>query len=439
MSGCSGIWADRAHYRQTGELLRKREYGRIIQTTEKKKTKLYKPKNRVLEYLDLGMLYHYSGDYGKSNDLLEKAELAMEELYTKSLSRAAMSMLLNDNVLEYPGEDFEDIYANVFKALNYLHLDSFDDAYVEIRRINFKLDLLEDKYGQMVDSLNTSKDKRAEFKAGANKFHSSALGRYLSMLIYEQEGRTDDAYIDYVKFYQAYDQQPDIYGFSPPQLADPTQPQSLPSLHILALTGRSPRKLHREFHIATAEDEIHVVTLDRDILPLSFYWPGIDPHLYFKFVVPYLDYEPSGIDRVTVRVDSVSYDLSLIEDIGRVAEQTFKVKEPLLILKNATRSILKGVAANALKKEFTKKDDIGGGLLSLGTDIALLLSEKPDLRCSRFFPGLVLAADIPVAPGQHRVRIDYFDHQGYLLHTDDRGWVQIKPDQLNLIESWQLE
>jgi len=94
----------------------------------------------------MGMLYHYDGDYVKSNEFLTEAEYAIEDLYTKSVGKAVASMLLNDNALDYFGEDYEDIYLNIFKALNYFHMNKSEDAFVEIRRVNNKLNLLEDKY-----------------------------------------------------------------------------------------------------------------------------------------------------------------------------------------------------------------------------------------------------------------------------------------------------
>ncbi len=440
LTACAGMWADAKQYRQSGTMLRKRDFTALVTQTEKNRKKLYKNKDRVLEYLDLGMLYHYQGDYTKSNQMLEQAELAMEDLFTKSVSKAALSLLLNDNVLDYSGEDYEDIYTNAFKALNYLHEDKFDDAFVEIRRINFKLDMLQDKYVKMADAYNHSKDKKADFKAGTNKFVSSALGRYLSMIIYQQEGKPDDALIDYNKLKDAFTLQPDIYNFNPPKLYDPLLQMDLPMLHVVSLTGRSPRKENHEFHIATSVDALHIVTIDQDIEPFSVFWPGIKPNTYFKFVMPYMTYEPSEMARVVVRIDSLSYDLSKIEDIGNVAVQTFKVKEPILLLKNATRAVLKGVAANAIKKEMKKKnDDVAGDLLSIGTDIALFLSEKADLRTARFFPSEVLIADIPLPAGVHDISIEYFDTDGTLLYTDRREQVEVSPHKLNLLESWQLQ
>jgi len=440
LTACAGVWADANQYRKSSELLQKREFDALVKETEQKQNKLYKHKDRAIKYLDLGMLYHYNGDYAKSNQYLEQAELTIDDLFTKSVSKAALSMLLNDNVLEYSGEDYEDIYTNAFKALNYLHLNNFDAAFVEIRRINMKLDLLEDKYAKMSENLNASENRKAEFKAGSNKFYSSALGRYLSMIIYRQEGKIDDAYIDYVKLLEAFETQPEIYPFDPPPLVNPHEQTGQTLLHVVSHVGRAPRKQSKEINLATSRDRITFVGIDEDIFPLSIYWPGIDPNLYFKFVMPYLVNEDSEIGRVEVVVDSLVYDLALLENIGSVAEQTFKVKQPLLLLKNATRTIAKGLAGQMVKQQMKKNNkDLTGDLLSLGTDIALYFSEKADLRSSRYFPNAVLVADIPLAPGEYNITVNYYDRFGYLILSDVKGLVSVSGRKLNLIESWQLQ
>ena len=60
--------------------------------------KHYKNKERLLYYLDAGALYHYNGDWERSNELLELADSAIEELNTKSVARGAGSMFLNDKI-----------------------------------------------------------------------------------------------------------------------------------------------------------------------------------------------------------------------------------------------------------------------------------------------------------------------------------------------------
>ncbi len=439
-AGCASMKTQTKQYKGTDVMLANRDIPGIIRQLDMKKERTYPAKDRVLYYLDMGMLHHYKGDYQKSNELLEQAEFAMEELYTKSVSKAAVSMLLNDNALDYSGEDYEDVYTNVFKALNYLHLNDFDAAFVEIRRINLKLDLLEDKHQKMAKELNTSKDKKSEFKAGTNKFHNSALGRWLSMSIYQVEGKRDDARIDYLKLGEAFETQPSIYNFSPPNLADPLQQVDSPVLHVVGLIGKSPYKKAKELHIKTFKDRIVVVAVDKSVDAVNIHWPGINADYYFKFSLPYIVNDDSQIGKIKVVIDGISHDLGRMEDVGNVAVQTFKVKEPIIFLKSVTRSVLKGIAAEAAKEKMKEKNPgLTGSLMGLATDVGVYASENADLRISRFFPNLVLIADIPVSEGEHNVAVEYYHKNGNLLYRDDKGVINIKRNGLNLVESWHLQ
>ncbi len=96
-------------------------------------------KDRVLYWIDLGLLNHYADKDSLAIENLQLADYAIEELYTKSISKGAASMLLNDNALDYSGEDYENIYINVFKSLSYYRNGFSESALVEIRRLLEKL------------------------------------------------------------------------------------------------------------------------------------------------------------------------------------------------------------------------------------------------------------------------------------------------------------
>jgi hypothetical protein len=440
LTACASVQTQTKQYKGSDNLLLKRDVAAVIKNVELNKAKTYKEKDRVLEYLDLGMLYHYQGDYAKSNEQLELAEQSMEDLYTKSVSKAALSMLLNDNALDYFGEDYEDIYTNVFKALNYLHQDKFDEAFVEIRRVNLKLGMLEDKYQKMAAGFNSSKDKKTDMKAGTNKFTNSAVGRYLSMLMYAKEGMADDAKLDYEQLQAAYTMQPDIYNFSAPKVYDPLRQLADPSLHVVSLIGRSPYKRYYELNISTSKDNIHVVAVDKHIEDVDIFWPGVNQNLYFKFTMPYIVNYDTEVERVNVVIDGTSYPLGKIEDIGNVAVQTFKVKEPIIFMKSLTRTVIKGLLAEAAKVKMKEQNPgLAGGLMSLATDVAVYASEQADTRISRFFPNDLLVGDIPLSVGQHSVAIEYYHKNGNLLYRDDKGMVDVTKDGFNFVESWQIQ
>jgi uncharacterized protein len=120
-----------------------------ITVRQESRRPLYPEKNAIMLFLDKGLLEYYAGEHKKSSQSLQEAERLIEEAYTKSITANFMSYILNDNTKEYPGEDFENIYINIFNALNYYKRGDLGGALVEIRKLsekNVKLDILARKY-----------------------------------------------------------------------------------------------------------------------------------------------------------------------------------------------------------------------------------------------------------------------------------------------------
>lgn len=449
LSACATMQTSKEQFTGIDDKLKIRDYAGAISQIENAKDKYYKPKEKVVYYLDLGLLYHYNKEFEKSNMFLTKAEQAIEEFYTKSISKAAASLLLNDNVLDYSGEDYEDVYLNVFKALNYIELGSFDDAFVEIRRIYNKLSLLEDKHKKLADRFNLSKDKKKDFKAGKNKFHNSALGRYLSLLLYRTEGKMDDARIDKDKISEAWDLQSQIYDFPKIQFDNYLERTKKARLDVLSFVGKSPDKKAGTLYIHTEKDLIVIAATkenprgkqkveDFNVIP----WDGIKEGYHFKFQLPKMNLRSSKITKIQVVIDGQpAGELKTIESIEKVALETYKIKEPIIYLKTITRSIIKGLFAEKRKEEMTARisNNLLGFAARLATDALVDATENADLRISRFFPAKAMINEILVEPGIHHIQIEYYGCNNTLLFTDDLGEKEFKADELNLIESYYLD
>ena len=135
---------------------------------------LYPPGSAVLFYLDRGVLSHYAERYDESAADLEAAEDLIRELYTQSVSRNVASYILNDNTRDYGGEDYEDIYLNVFAALDYYYRGDTSGALVEIRKLTEKLYYLETKYADDVSRMASYADECT----GPSRIDSAPLGAH---------------------------------------------------------------------------------------------------------------------------------------------------------------------------------------------------------------------------------------------------------------------
>lgn len=440
LNSCSSVSTRTAHFKAIESKIAQNDFASAIRELEASKNRFYQAKDRVLYYLDLGMLYHYNRDYQKSVQYLTEAENAIDDLFTRSISRAAASLMLNDNVLEYPGEDYEDIYTNVFKAINFLQMDEFDKAFVEIRRINDKLNVLEDKYKDLVQSYQQAEEAEIDFRTGTSRFHNSILGRYLSMLIYRTEGSMDAARIDYNYIRDGWQQQSHIYNFPKPDLANHLIISDKAKVNFISFIGKAPYKRAFERRITTFENHLIVSGNEPYEFVDTIYWPGLSKDYHFKFSLPFMRRRDSQVTRIRIYVNNSRVaELEKIEDIGNIAIETFNVKAPLTYLKSVTRSVVKGLLAERAKREMQARTGaIEGFLLRVATDIAVDISENADLRAARFFPAEAHIGEIELEPGLYDIRIEYLNRYNSILLRDIKEQYEVKAGELNLINSFYL-
>lgn len=440
-ASCGAVATRTEFYEPVTADLGRGDYAAAAQEFEGSKKK-FSAKDRFLYYLDSGALYHYASEYDSSNARLSAAEAAAEELFTKSISRAAGSMLLNDNILEYAGEDYEILYTNLLKALNYLAQDKFDEAFVEIRRANLKLGLLEQKYQDAATLFNRNSDRDAfevkiDYTAEKIRFSNDAFARYLSMHIYAAEGKYDDARIDHELLQEAFATQPHIYDFPVPEVN--YSPDSGAILSVVGLAGLAPVKEALNLRIRTDKDlglvqVLYTDSENEDVeyghLPLP-----VKADYYFKFAIPKLSARPVTLSSIRVFADSACLgELSLIEDVSKVAEETFRAKSSLIYLRSVARAVAKGLTTHKLK---TKVDTggFGGWLKKAAIDVGSDISENADLRCARYLPGRVYVGDFEIAPGVYDLRIEYLDQTGAVISVMDIPGYRVKGRGLNMIRT----
>ncbi|MDR2178448.1 MAG: hypothetical protein LBP20_10480 [Treponema sp.] len=410
-----------ASFQRVDNALDAGRYEESVLLLEDNRSSLYGSGDDILYYLDKGMLAHYAGLYPESSDLLETGERAIEEAYTKSITRELGTYLLNDNVQDYAGEDYEDIYTNTFNALNYYHRGNLEDALVEIRRMNNKIRNLADKHGVTRSALQR-KALEESLPIPPNSeapaaFNDSALARYLGMLFYRGSGRLDDARIDGEYLRLAFANSPVLYPHPPPASLEQELNISpdMARLNVLAFAGLSPVK----------EDETMRFSLG---------------NRYLKISLPRMIYRPSSVTRIEIVFDDGRrFDLELLEDIEAVARETYKAQEGIIYLKTIIRASLKS-AGSAVFDAMAENEDTEDqarfvyGILSLGSQIFAEVSEQADLRISRYFPARAYVGGIDLSPGRYSCEAVYYGASGKVVASFRYEDILVQKNRLNLVE-----
>jgi len=404
----------------------------VIKKGQERKNPVYSEKNAILLYLDKGLLEHYAGNYEESSKDFQRAEKLIEEAYTKSISEGFLSYIVNDNTKAYPGEDFEDIYLNVFNALNYFKRGDTESALVEIRKLSAssgKLDMLARKYEYIDPKTGENLSQKTKKETGISEmpktkavnFSNSALARYLGALFYQAAGNTDAARIEFDQINRAYAANSDIYRGLVPRAVEEARnvPSQLARLNIISFSGLSPVK------------EEALITQH-----LPFQHPVLQIAV---FKLPALERRSYNITKIEVEVEGAGkFNLELLEDMGAVIQETFNARYSNIFLKTYIRTIIKYTVADIAAIETSRqKDALAGLIIALAARAAMDGSEKADIRMSRYLPDKAYIGGINLDPGTYQVYINYY-HGNRLVFRDEHKNVAVKKGGLNLIESVKL-
>ena len=381
---------------------------------------IYGEKSRVLFNLDIGLLYHYAGIPDSSDKYLFAAEVEIQELYTKSVSLAALSMLTNDNILPYEGEDHEKVLLNVFLALNYARQGEDEDALVEARKADLKLR----EYARQYE--------------GKNRYQEDAFIRYIAGALYENDRAINDAYISYRKLLDAYRSYARAYDTPAPTFllddlvrtanlmgfddeaeefeklggrVSPPADRGSGSIFVIAYAGRGPVKEENRTSVSIPDS---AGTLHTFQIALPKFVPR------FRGQRPYSVRISGGEDstsRWTVRTE-------IAQDITAIAEKCLEDRIGLIYLKSGGRAAIKLLAAEEAKRALKKKDDAVLNFLgSLAVDLVVGVTEQADVRTWGTLPAQMQIARLRLPPGSYAVQIDAAD-----------GGFSMGPDTVNVRE-----
>jgi len=382
---------------------------------------IIKRQGSLIMDMDAGLLSRLGGEYKLSNEQLSSSERKIQEAYTESLTANIASFIINDNTREYQGEAYEDIYINVFKALNYLQLGQKESALVELNRSIEKQTFLKQKYETQAKKVTKyAGDKGIEnvsLETYSMAFSSSALANYLSMVV--ARGIGDDNLFRYSlsQVEHSFQTQPTLYPFAIPTSialeAEPI-PEEMARLNLVAFNGLSPQK--------------------RELVDTVY----VSKNNFAKIAYPVLVERKSPIQRVVVSLENgTSFQLEKIESLSAIAIETFKASSSIARLKAVTRSMLKalGVAVydsvTSQDREQTAGEEVLGWIMKLFN----YASESADVRSSHFLPSTAWVGSIDLAPGEYTLQVAFQDQGGRTIYTDTIPKFKVDSSSSNIAEA----
>ncbi len=401
----------------------------------------YGGKNRVLYGMDRGVTLQLLGQYEASNHALSEAEDEVERLFTRKIRNEALSFLLNDNELPFEGDPFEQVMINVEKAMNYALLGQWQEALVEARRIDHRLNVIADR----------STDK--------GTYRDDGFARYFTGMLYEAGGDANNAMVAYRRAYEAYGANRAWTGLGAPlglrsdllRLAEglgltaefqdyrrafpevtwqSLRAQShLAQVVVISYNGRAPVRVDQFLDVPLGLDAARLVLLSRGYGGGQGHTRAGDSLLYglngriVRIALPRLIPQRSTVaySRVALSGAAGSFEgrTEPSHTITAMAEKALSERMTAITIRASARSAVKfgvaeaveqGLRGNARRQDRYRdrnQDDmewvafVAGALLKT----AAAATEEADKRSWRTLPDTIQVARLWVPPGEYEVQV----------------------------------
>ncbi len=410
---------------QVNQMLEQQNYRAALELFDRNK-RAYGSRDKVLYFLDKGAVAHYAGQWELSIGLLSQADELLEEAYTRSISQEASTFLINDNMRTYPGEDFESALINLYQALNYSALGMWEDALVEARRVDIKLNLFNDQYPEQV----------------RNVYREDAFIRFLMGLLYESQGALNDAFIEYKKALTVYREQYwPVYGVpAPPVLAR----KAISAARMLDFDDQVQLLLNEYPELETSlADESFATT---EVIMVHYNGPGAQKQeasfwvtmpdgyvlklAYPEFVEPHFSVVNSRLILTNDQGLTHSFETTEAENIAAIAKINLQNRISRIKAKAIARLTAKYLAALAIKRKVEKESNKNWGfLVHIITQGAMLATENADIRHWRMLPSRIRVALGRLEPGTWQGKMEFLDAGGKLVEQRQVPSFTVMPGQ----------
>jgi len=158
----------------------------------------------LLWSLQLGTVERIRKNYQASNECFDKAEEMLKFFDLKSgLGDAVGSVVVNDNIAPYKGEEYDGVMVNTYKALNFMALGKMDLARVEFNRALDRQRRAKENFNEEIRKLKSELEKEQK----ENKFTKSNAEnpRTLELLAQKYPNLYEfEAYPDFVNPFATY-------------------------------------------------------------------------------------------------------------------------------------------------------------------------------------------------------------------------------------------
>lgn len=405
------------YYQKLAEFNGKIEAGNIQEAKAllEKDKKTPEGKNKLLYFMNRGTVEMLSGNYELSNQYFNQADITIED-FQKKASTQALALISNPMATEYAAEDYEKVMIHYYKAINYVQLNNYEAALIECRRLNLKLQQLNDKYSKK------------------NRYSEDAFGLNLMGIIYEAAGDVNNAFIAYRNAVEAYDKiyvkqfntaipdqlKKDVIrsayamGFNEEArqfedrfgIKNNPKTNNQPELIFFWNNGLGPVKSENSINFSIVKGQGGYVTFVNEELGLNIPFPlpagsstnsALGDLEFIRVAFPkYVERAPY-YSNASIEADQKNYNLELAENINNIAFKTLDDR----MLREMSNSLLRLATKKAAEYAARDQNQNVGSLVG----IVNAITEKADTRNWQTLPHSIHYTRIPLKIGENEIKL----------------------------------
>ncbi|MGZ3713317.1 MAG: hypothetical protein ACXVBE_16250 [Bdellovibrionota bacterium] len=345
--------------------------------------------DQLVYLFDRGTVRNLSGQYEQSvKDFIEADRLAEIKDYT-AIGTEVASIITNDRIIHYKGEEFENVLISVYLALDFAALHRDEDAIVACRRVNRKLELLRDE--------------------GKRDYRLNGFAQYLAGLLFERQRNWNFAYVDYKKTKELA---PDFSALNMDLVRGALKMESSSDLHkwrkTLGVTDEQ---------VKAARDSLYnegavVLLYQNGFAPEKINSPSWHelPEYRRRYnrhraAILYLDGKRVGRTEVLYDVEAAAFENMRQKYAGYIAKRIAGV-----------------VAREVIGNKIDQKYNGLGTLFKIG----MMVASQPDLRSWLTLPKDFQVARVQAKPGKYHATIRLETTEGVEESEKDLGEVEVK-------------
>lgn len=358
--------------------------------------------DQLIYLFDRATVRHTAGAYEESiKDFLIADKLSEIKDYT-NLATELATIVTNDRIIPYKGEEFEHVLVSAYLAINFALMGKTEDAIVECRRVNRKLERLIDE--------------------GKRSYDLNAFAQYLSGVLYERGHNWNSAYIDYKRTYRI---NPNL-----PFLKRDLVRGALEVGHTADMN-----KWKKELGVTKEEiDEIWKARKETGSVVL-LYQNGFAPE---KIVSPAWSELPEYRARYNKHRAAHLYlngervaRSEVFYDVEKVAISNLQQKYATYVAKRVAGVVTREVIGDQIDKH---TNNSGLGFI---VKVAMAAASKPDLRSWLTLPRDFQIARAEVPPGKYHATLRLENIHGEEEEEKDLGEVEVKGPGSVVLLNWR--